>query len=92
MIQKLPPGKAAPITVSFGVTKPKAEPVVVKNLTEIGEELTKASQCDLVMEPGHFQNLKKQIILVLPNQIKSFPALKNLILEIHQDQVKIDFL
>merc|ERR1712176_1705675 len=35
-------------------------------------------------EPGNLKNLKKQIILILPNLVSSYSSLKNLIIEIHQ--------
>ena len=42
-------------------------------------EIDQAKSCDVIMEPGRVDNLKDRILVILPNKIKSYKNVQNLI-------------
>jgi hypothetical protein len=56
----------------------------VTNVKDIATDVYKAIQCDVIMKPNSIENMKNRILIILPNVIKSYSSVRQLILDFHR--------
>ena len=60
------------------------EPVKVDDINDMKSEIDRASTCEVLFGPGSVQKITKRVLVLLPNQIVSYPSVKNFVYELHQ--------